>query len=137
MSGRGGLGSIVWLMLLAPLLARAEQAGGCFEDDPAVIQQPQTPVREDAPTGPANTLEAARRLNDSGNTAFERGDLATAQIDHRKALAVRQALAPRSLLVAESLNALGNVALERGELDRKSTRLNSSHVLRSRMPSSA
>ena len=116
MSGRGGLGSIVWLMLLAPLLARAEQAGGCFEDDPAVIQQPQTPVREDAPTGPANTLEAARRLNDSGNAAFERGDLATSQIDHRKALAVRQALAPRSLLVAESLNALGNVALERSEL---------------------
>src|SRR6185312_12229630 len=133
MPTRNGLRSIAWLTLLVPLALRAEQNQWCSQVDPAAIQQPQAPVREPARTPATTPLDFARQLNDTGDADLERGDLTTAQVDHRKALAIRELQAPRSLLVAESLNALGNVALARGELTKASDYVERSLNIRARL----
>lgn len=125
-------GGVAWLILLTPLLAQAGPTSGCLPVDPTP-QQPQPPAQLPAPPERANTLDAARRLNDSGNASLERGDLVAAELYHRKALAARQRLAPHSLLVAESFNALGNVALERGDLLKAKDDLDRSLQIRARL----
>ena len=102
-------------ILLVPAAAQAQQALGCVQDDPAIVQPAWVPEQKITPASGVPSLDFARSLNDVGDAALERGDLAEAQAYHRRALAVRQKLAPQSLVVAQSLNALGNVALERGD----------------------
>jgi CHAT domain-containing protein/serine/threonine protein kinase/Tfp pilus assembly protein PilF len=61
-------------------------------------------------------MEAAQGFHDLGRTAGERGDLALAEDAYLRSLAIRESLAPGSLLVARSLNNLGIVARTRGDL---------------------
>ena len=49
----------------------------------------------------------AASLNNLGNVAWNRGDLATAEAYHKRALAIREKLAPDSLDVASSLEQPG------------------------------
>jgi Tfp pilus assembly protein PilF len=58
----------------------------------------------------------ADTLNNLGNVAANRGDLARAEQLYQQALAIYEKLAPNSLEVARTLNNLGNVALDRGDL---------------------
>jgi CHAT domain-containing protein/Tfp pilus assembly protein PilF len=116
MALRKWLGRLAWAILLAPAAAQAEPVAGCVEDDPALIQPPLDTEAKITAIGTADGLDAARSLRELGDAAVRRGSLATAQELHRRALALRQRLAPRSLLVAESLNALGIVALQQGKL---------------------
>ena len=117
MSLRGWWWSVALPMLLVPVVTEAQQAIGCIQGDPAILQPVRGPEPQLRLAGTSNKLDLARRLNDAGDAALERDDLASAAEDHRRALAIRQALAPRSLAVAESLNAAGSVALERGDLE--------------------
>lgn len=105
-------------ILFVPVVAQAEQAVGCVQADPALLPRVRSPDLRLPSAGTSNKLDLARRLNDAGDAALERDDLAGAEDDHRRALAIRQSLAPRSLPVAESLNAVGSVFLERGDLAR-------------------
>ena len=116
MALRGWWWSVALPMLFGPVVAEAEQAAGCVQGDPAVLQQARGPEPQLPLGGTLNTLDLARRLNAAGDAALERDDLASAEEHHRRALAIRQKLALRSLPVAESLNAVGSVALERGDL---------------------
>jgi CHAT domain-containing protein/Tfp pilus assembly protein PilF len=116
MALRGRWRGVVLSMLLVPVVTEAEQAIGCVQGDPAILQQARDLEPQPRLAGTSNKLDLARRLNDAGDAALERDDLASAAEDHRRALAIRQKLAPRSLAVAESLNAVGSVALERGDL---------------------
>jgi CHAT domain-containing protein/tetratricopeptide (TPR) repeat protein len=108
---------VALVILLVPVVVEAEQRVDCVPDDPTVIHEVPREEPSISLTGTPGSLDFARSLNDVGNTALERGDLGSAAIYHRRALAIRQKLAPRSLVLAETLNALGNLALERGELD--------------------
>jgi CHAT domain-containing protein/Tfp pilus assembly protein PilF len=58
----------------------------------------------------------ATSLDNLGNVAWFRGDLAVAQDYYSRALAIRERLAPDSLAVATSLAGLGIVAGSRGDL---------------------
>ena len=118
MALRGWWWSVALPMLLVPVATEAEEAVGCVQDDPAIVRQAGWPEPLLLLAGTSNKLDLARRLNDAGNAALERDDLASAEEDYRRALAIRRKLAPRSLPVAESLNAVGSVALERGDLER-------------------
>jgi Tfp pilus assembly protein PilF len=60
----------------------------------------------------------AGTLNNLGNVALDRGDLAAAERYYQQALAIYEKLAPNSLQVADTLHNLGNVALDRGDLAR-------------------
>jgi tetratricopeptide (TPR) repeat protein len=60
----------------------------------------------------------ASTLNNLGNVAYSRGDLARAEQYYQQALAIFEKLAPNSLDVATTLNNLGNVARNRGDLAR-------------------
>lgn len=62
-------------------------------------------------------LDFAKVLNDCGEAAWERGDLANAGQYHRQGLKIRQKLAPGSLEFAESLNHLGDVEEQLGYLE--------------------
>jgi CHAT domain-containing protein/tetratricopeptide (TPR) repeat protein len=110
------LWSVALSILLALPVAEAEQAAGCIQDDPALIQQAGGAEPASTLAGASDGLDVARSLNDVGDAALARSELVKAEAYHRRALAIRQKLAPHSLIVAESLNALGNVALERGDL---------------------
>jgi tetratricopeptide (TPR) repeat protein len=66
-----------------------------------------------------NSLQVADTLNNLGNVAANRGDLARAEQLYQQALAIDEKLAPNSLQVAGTLNNLGNVALDRGDLARR------------------
>ena len=110
--------SVALPMLLVPAATEAEEAVGCVQGDLAALQQVRGPEPELLLAGTSHKLDLARRLNDAGDAALERDDLAGAEEDYRRALAIRQKFAPRSLPVAESLNAVGSVALERGDLAR-------------------
>jgi CHAT domain-containing protein/Tfp pilus assembly protein PilF len=116
MPGRHLSGTVAWLFLLLPLSAQAGPVSNCLQPGPAPVQPPQLTAQQPAPHVRPDTLAAARQLTDDGNAAFDRGDLATAESDHRAALLIREKLAPHSLPVAESLDALGNVVLDRGDL---------------------
>ena len=133
MPGRFLSGTAAWLFLLLPLSAQAATTSNCLQADPARIRQPQPPAQPSAPAAPSNTLAAARQLTDDGNAALDQGDLATAELDHRKALATRERLAPHGLSVAESLDALGNVALERGDLANAQADLDRALRIRTRL----
>jgi CHAT domain-containing protein/Tfp pilus assembly protein PilF len=63
-----------------------------------------------------NEFWSARDLLGLGNVALDRGDLASAEDCYRRALTIRERLAPDSLDVAASLNNLGIVARNRGDL---------------------
>jgi len=115
MALRAWLWSVALPILLAVPAVQAEQVAGCIQDDPALTRQAGVAEPAIPPAAAADSLDVARTLNDAGDAALERGDLVNAQAYHRRALAIRQKLAPRSLLVAESVNALGNVALDRGD----------------------
>jgi CHAT domain-containing protein/Tfp pilus assembly protein PilF len=65
-----------------------------------------------------NSLDVAGTLNDLGNVARNRGDLARAEQLYQQALAIFENLAPNSLQVATTLNNLGTVAYDRGDLAR-------------------
>ena len=58
----------------------------------------------------------AQILNNLGNIAREQGDLAAARELLQRALAMREKLAPDSLLTANTLTNLGTVAVEQGDL---------------------
>ena len=116
MALRGWWWRVALPMLLVPVAAEAVQAGGCVQGDPASLQQVRGPEPQLPLAGTSSKLDLARRLSDTGDAALERDDLASAEKDYRRALAIRQSLAPRSLPAAESLNALGSVFLERGDL---------------------
>jgi CHAT domain-containing protein/Tfp pilus assembly protein PilF len=116
MALRGLWWSVTLPMLLLPVATQAEQAVGCVQGDPAIIQPVRGPDTQLLSGATSNKLDLARRLTDAGAAALERDDLTTAEEDHRRALAIRQKSAPGSLSVAESLNAVGSVALERGDL---------------------
>jgi tetratricopeptide (TPR) repeat protein len=60
----------------------------------------------------------ASTLNNLGNVAYSRGDLARAEQYYQQALAIYEKLAPNSLDVAGTLHNLGNVAYSRGDLAR-------------------
>jgi CHAT domain-containing protein/Tfp pilus assembly protein PilF len=63
-----------------------------------------------------NSLQVASTLNNLGNVAADRGDLARAEQYYQQALAIYEKLAPNSLDVAGTLNNLGSVASDRGDL---------------------
>lgn len=65
----------------------------------------------------AATLEDAERLNNEGVAAAEANDLVRAETLFRQALALRERLAPDSLLLAESLANVGGVSRARGDLE--------------------
>ena len=102
----------LWALLMSAVAA-AEQTPGCVQDDPAVRQPAAEAV---ALTGAPGSLELAQSLSEAGDTAFERGDLASAEMYYRRAFTITRKLVPHSLVAAVRWNALGDVALERGEL---------------------
>ena len=61
-------------------------------------------------------LEPANTLNNLGEVARSRGDLATAEAYLRRALEINERLVPDSLSVAGSLNNIGTLAADRGDL---------------------
>lgn len=63
-------------------------------------------------------LDFAKILNECGEAAWERGDLANAGLYQRQALKIRQKLIPGSLDLAESLNHLGDVEEQLGYLEK-------------------
>lgn len=71
------------------------------------IPMPDTPSRE-------HRVLRAKVLNDTGNYAYNMGDLASAERLHTQAREIRQSLGERAL-VAGSLNNLGLVHRERGD----------------------
>jgi CHAT domain-containing protein/Tfp pilus assembly protein PilF len=128
MALRGWWWSVALPMLLVP--AATEAAVGCVQGDLAALQQVRGPEPQLLLADTSHKLDLARRLNDAGDAALERDDLAGAEEDYRRALAIRQKFAPRSLPVAESLNAVGSVALERGDLARAKGYFERSRLMR-------
>jgi CHAT domain-containing protein/tetratricopeptide (TPR) repeat protein len=63
------------------------------------------------------TLEVAQALHDEGVQVAQKGQLEAGGKLLREALAIREELAPGSVLVAKTLNALGIVARRSGDLD--------------------
>ena len=117
MALRGWLRIVAWALSLIPIAAQAQAASGRSPDNLAVAPRAAAPERKNPSTGGSSPqLEAADHLDESGNAQWERGDVAAAQAYYRRALAIRERWASKSLPVAASLNALANVALERGEL---------------------
>lgn len=66
--------------------------------------------------GGAERLAAARSLQGLGRVFWRQGDLAAAERSYRRALALRERLAPVSLDVATTHSGLGAVAMSRGDL---------------------
>ena len=64
-----------------------------------------------------DSLDVAGSLNNLGNVAEGRSDLAAAEGFHNRSLAINERVAPDSLVVATSLNNLGRVFRQRGSLE--------------------
>ena len=90
--------------------------------------------------------EAAKRKSfDSGNRYFDQKKYAEATVEYRNAIKTDAKFGEARYKLAEAYANSGNPRAAYGEYiraadlmpDRKSTRLNSSHIQKSRMPSSA
>ena len=66
-------------------------------------------------TEPQDSLTVAATLHYLAGSAMFHGDLAEGEEYHRRALALREALAPNSLDVAQSLSLLGGLAMQVGD----------------------
>src|ERR1017187_9748069 len=94
----------------------ADETAGCHRDGWAETvencHQGSAVIKGPVP----EALDGARKINDLGVKAWDRGDLAQAERCHRQALEIRRRLAPRSLDLAESYNNLGSVEQQLGDL---------------------
>ena len=124
-----GLRELDWRMKI--YRARVPQMKGDHDEALSMLQSVELEFADCA-----NALLMGYTLNDIGNALDSKGEHDKAVEYFTRALDIRmEKLGPRHPDVAASLGNIGGALDSKG--DRKSTRLNSSHVSLSRMPSSA
>ena len=130
----------------APIVIRMEAPPVAVPPEPVVVPAPvpaplpvPVPVKVLAPPKRPDNLGAERSYIEQARAALSRHEAAAALaalLQHEREYPAGQLAEERVALQVIALSESGEAAKAR-ELDRKSTRLNSSHVKRSRMPSSA